>query len=167
MSSELQIAKILKPRGLKGELKFETYTNNPQRFKSIKNLKIDNIEYTVTKISVEGVFGYCRLEGIDSIEKAEFFRNKTITTSREELPKLEEDQFYIVDMLGLDIYMSGDKLGSLIDIMQYGSADVYTIKTAESTCSVAVIEGLILSIDMEKRIIVFDERIFERVAVFN
>ena len=71
MKSELTIGKVLKPRGLKGELKFETYSSDPARFSCLKKLGIDNTEYAVERISVEGNVAYCVLLGVDSVEKAE------------------------------------------------------------------------------------------------
>ncbi|HAT83870.1 MAG TPA: hypothetical protein DCS37_03110, partial [Clostridiales bacterium] len=58
MKSELTIGKVLKPRGLKGELKIEIYSSDSARFSRLKKLKIDGIEYAVEHISPEGAVGY-------------------------------------------------------------------------------------------------------------
>lgn len=79
MKSELTIGKVLKPRGLKGELKIETYSSDSARFSHLKQLKIDAKEYIVKNISLEGAIGYVTLDTIDDVDKAEALRGKFIT----------------------------------------------------------------------------------------
>ena len=131
MKSELTIGKVLKPRGLKGELKFETYSSDPARFSCLKKLGIDNTEYAVERISVEGNVAYCVLFGVDSVEKAESLRGKLVTCDRNDLPALEEGEHYIVDMIGLAVVVNGETKGRISDILQYGSADVYGVKNGD------------------------------------
>ena len=107
MKSELTIGKVLKPRGLKGELKIEIYSSDSARFSRLKKLKIDGIEYAVEHISPEGAVGYVTLTGIDTVEKAELLRNKLITANRNDLPKLPDGKYYIVDNGILNLFLIG------------------------------------------------------------
>lgn len=79
MKSELTIGKVLKPRGLKGELKIEIYSSDSARFSHLKQIKIDTKEYIVKNISLEGAIGYVTLDTIDDVDKAEALRGKFIT----------------------------------------------------------------------------------------
>lgn len=167
MRSELNIGRILKPRGLKGELKLEAYSGMPERFSGLKFLKIDGTEYRVLKLSAEGSFAYVFLEGIDAFEKADKLRGKEISAKRAELPPPPEGRFYIVDMLGLEVYAGGEKVGELEDVLQYGSADVYVIRSKDGTISVPAIKELVKETDLENGRLVLDDRVFARTAVYN
>lgn len=167
MKSELTIGKVLKPRGLKGEIKFELYSSDPARFSRLKRLKIDGIEYTVEHVSVEGTICYALLEGIDSVEKAELLRGKLISANRNDLPKLPNGKYYIVDMIGLDVYVAGVVIGEIVDILQYGSKDVYVVKNGENTLSFPAIDNLIKLVDIDDGKIVLDDILFNRVVVYN
>lgn len=167
MKSELTIGKVLKPRGLKGEVKIETYSSDSARFSHLKRLKIDGQEYLVKSISLEGVIGYVTLDGIDTVEKAELLRGKFITANRDDLPKLPDGKYYIVDMIGLDVIANGDVLGEVTDVLQYGSADVYVVKTLESTLSFPAIKGIIKEVDLAGGRLVVDGALFSRVVVYN
>lgn len=167
MKNELTVGRILKPRGLKGELKIETFSDNPRRFQSLKKLKIADEEYVVEKLSTEGALGYVKLQGIDDIDKAERLRGKEITVSRDDLPRPPEDRYYVVDMIGVDVFVGGDKLGQLTDILQYGSADVYVIRTSDAQISVPAIKDLITDVNLEEGKLVLNDRVFPRVAVYN
>lgn len=167
MKSELTIGKVLKPRGLKGELKIELYASDSARFSHLKRLKIDEIEYCVDRISPEGAIGYVSLEGIDTVEKAEALRGKLITANRNDLPKLPDGKYYIVDMIGLDVVVSGEVVGEVCDVLQYGSADVYVVKNGANSFSFPAISGLVKQVDLDLGKIVLDDMIFPRVVVYN
>ena len=167
MKSELTIGKVLKPRGLKGELKIELYASDSARFSHLKRLKIDGIEYSIDRISPEGAIGYVSLEGIDTVEKAEALRGKLITANRNDLPKLPDGKYYIVDMIGLDVVVSGEVVGEVCDVLQYGSADVYVVKNGANSFSFPAISGLVKQVDLDLGKIVLDDMIFPRVVVYN
>jgi 16S rRNA processing protein RimM len=166
MKTSFTIGKILKPRGIKGVLKFETYTDNPSRFLNIKILSVGGVPYVVESMSREGTFCYVKLKGVDTVEAAELLRGKDVSADRAQLPKPADGRYYIVDMIGIDVYASG-LVGELVDVLQYGSADVYVVKTKEGSVSFPALKELILSVDMEKGEMHLDDRIFDRVAVHN
>ena len=167
MKSELTIGKVLKSRGLKGELKIELYASDSARFSHLKRLKIDGIEYGIDRISPEGAIGYVSLEGIDTVEKAEALRGKLITANRNDLPKLPDGKYYIVDMKDLDVVVSGEVVGEVCDVLQYGSADVYVVKNGANSFSFPAISGLVKQVDLDLGKIVLDDMIFPRVVVYN
>lgn len=167
MKSELTIGKVLKPRGLKGELKIETYSSDSARFSHLKQLKIDAKEYIVKNISLEGAIGYVTLDTIDDVDKAEALRGKFITAKRDDLPKLPDGKYYIVDMIGLDVVVGGEVVGEVCDVLQYGSADVYVVKNGNDSLSFPAIANLIKSVDLEGGKMVLDDMIFPRVVVYN
>ncbi len=168
MKAELEIGKALRPRGLKGELKVEIFTNSSdwlERFHG--ELKIDGKTYPVRKFTREGAFGYLQLEGVDSVEKAEALRGKSIFASRECLPKLNEGEYYVEDVIGLDVIVDGKCVGRITDVLQYGAADVYTAKQNEKSFSFPALKKLILSIDLSRMEITLDKAIFDSVVVYN
>ena len=187
MKSELTIGKVLKSRGLKGELKIELYASDSARFSHLKRLKIDGIEYGIDRISPEGAIGYVSLEGIDTVEKAEALRGKLITANRNDLPKLPDGKYYIVDIgpgageHGGEVIacgtaeeimknpdsITGAYLSEVCDVLQYGSADVYVVKNGANSFSFPAISGLVKQVDLDLGKIVLDDMIFPRVVVYN
>lgn len=167
MKSELTIGKVLKPRGLKGEIKFELYSSDPARFSHLKRLKIDGVEYQIEHISVEGNVCYVLLNGVDSVESAEELRGKLICANRVDLPKLPDGKYYIVDMIGLDVYVAGEKVGEVVDVNQYGSADVYQLKNGTQSLCFPAVDKLIKLVDLEDGKMVLDDVLFDRVVVYN
>ena len=167
MKSELTIGKVLKPHGLKGDVKIETFSSNPARFSTLKKLKLDGVEYEVRKLTLDGVVGTLGLKGVDDMDVAERLRGKMISVSRADLPRLEAGSYYIADLLGIDVFVAGDRIGELVDVLQYGSADVYVVRTADGTCSFPALKQVLRSIDIEKGEMILDDMVFRRIAVYN
>ena len=167
MRSELTIGKVLKPRGLKGEVKIETYSSDPARFSRLKELKLDGVPYAVEKLSPEGAFCYVKFVGVDTVESAETLRNKIITVHRDALPKPPEGRYYIIDIIGLDVVVNGDVIGEITDVLQYGSADVYAVRGKSGNFSFPAVNGLIKDVDIKNGVMILDGMLFDRVVVYN
>ena len=167
MKSELTIGKVLKPHGLKGDVKIETFSSNPARFSTLKKLKIDGEEFNVRKLSLDGAFGTLGLKGVDDMDAAEKLRGKMISVSRADLPQLEAGSYYIADLLGIDVFVSGDRIGELVDVLQYGSADVYVVRTQDGTCSFPALKQVLKSVDVQKGEMILDDMVFNRIVVYN
>ncbi len=167
MKSEFTVGKALRPRGLKGELRFELYTSDSTRFSKIKRAKLDGKTFNVEKISVEGDFAYIKFEGIETVEQAESYRGKSLVVERGELPKPQDGKVYIADIVGSDVFVDGDVIGELIDVLQYGSADIYVVKLQKGTVQVPALKELVKEIDVENGKIILDGYVFRRVAVYN
>jgi 16S rRNA processing protein RimM len=139
------------------------------RFRSVQQFKLGDKAFDVEKISVEGDFAYIKFVGIDSVEEAEKYRGKSLYANRSVLPKLQGDKVYIADIIGSDVIVDGDNIGELVDVLQYGSADVYVVKLLDKTGTVnfPALKEVVRSYDVEKGEIILDGRFFQRVAVYN
>ena len=70
-----------------------------------------------------------KFKGIDRVEDAELLRNSYLKVNRQDEPELEEGTYYIVDLIGLDVYSDESKLlGKLDDVFNSGSCDIYVVK---------------------------------------
>ena len=167
MKSEFEIAKILKPRGLKGEMKVEFYSSDVARFSHLKAVRINDVFYDIVKIIAEGDYGYITLSGVDSVEEAEKLRGQMVFATRADLPEPDGDKHYIVDMIGLDVIVGEKCVGKLKDVLQYGAADVYVVKSANGTLSFPAIKPLIKSVDIAGGKLTLDEAVFNSVVVYD
>ncbi len=168
MRSDLLIGRILRPRGLGGELKMEIYASDPHWLTDFSGeLKIDGKAFCVEKFKHENAFGYVKFKGVDSAESAEALRDKDVYAARDALPKLKEGEHFIVDIIGLGVKVRGEILGRIVDVAQYGSADVYTVKTAQGSFSFPALKSLIKNIDVDGGVMELDGDMFDRVVVFN
>lgn len=90
--------------------------------------------------------------GIDNINDIEMYKGKDLLVTREDAVPLEEGEYFIADLLDLDVYSDEDeKIGVLYDVMQTGANDVYVVKTEEGKeILLPAIDECILDINLEE-----------------
>ena len=130
--THFKIGQIVKTQGLKGEVRVYSTTDDIYRFDYLNTFYIGkdfNTEYKVERVRYKGNLVIMKIKGIDTVEMAEKLRGKNVYVSREESRDLEEDEFFIADMIGIKVYTVNDEyVGTLDDVLQYSANDVYVIK---------------------------------------
>jgi 16S rRNA processing protein RimM len=163
----LIIGEVLKPQGIRGELKVKTYTDFPEDVKAFGTVYIDNQPYKILSFRVgnDGA-AYMGLRGIPDRNAAELFRGKKLEGEREDAPALEEGQYYIVDIIGLSCETEeGEILGTVKDISNL-SSDIYTIEKAGKNILFPAIKGVVVKVDIDNKKLIVNKARFDEVAVY-
>ena len=163
---KLVIAEVLKPQGIRGELKIKTFTDFPEDVKAFKMVYIDDIAYKILsfRVGTDGA-AYIGLRGIPDRNAAELFRGKLLKGDRDDAPALNAGQYYIVDIIGLSCETEdGEVLGIVKDISNF-SSDIYTIEKAGKKILFPVVKGVIKKVDLTAKKIIVDKKIFDEIAV--
>ena len=162
----LVIGEVLKPQGIRGELKVKTFTDTPELVKEFGVVYIDDKPYKILSFRVgpDGA-AYMGLRGIPDRNAAELFRGKKIEGAREDAPPLEEGRHYIVDIIGLTCETEeGEVLGVVKNIVNL-SSDVYTLEKNGKQILFPSVNGVIVKFDIEGGKIVVNKEKFEQIAV--
>ena len=168
MKEYFTIGKIVRPHGIKGAVRAETYTSNPQRFRKLKEVIIDSKTIAVESVSIDSSnFMLIKLFGVDTMDDAEKLRNKIVVIKRSQLPEPENGTYYIDDLIGSDVLVDGDKIGILTKIEQFGSADVYEVTLEQGTVNFPAIKDVFSYVDVKKGVINLKGYIFSRICVYN
>ena len=163
----LIIAEVLKPQGIRGELKIKTFTDFPEDVKAFKTVYIDDTPYKILSFRVgnDGT-AYIGLRGIPDRNAAELFRGKKLEGERADAPDLDEGQYYIVDIIGLSCETTdGEVLGTVTDISNL-SSDIYTIEKAGKKILFPAVKGVVVKVDLDAKKLIVDKKIFDEIAVY-
>ena len=163
----LIIGEVLKPQGIRGELKVKTFTDTPEDVKAFGTVYIDNVPYKILsfRVGVDGA-AYVGLRGIPDRNAAELFRGKKLEGAREDAPELEEGRYYIVDILGMTCETEeGEVLGVVKDIRNLAS-DIYTIEKAGKSILFPAVKDVIVKYDLENKKLIVNKTIFDEIAVY-
>ena len=154
MQEFLEIGQIVNTFGIKGMVKIKPFTDDIRRFDKLKKVYVENNK-TKKEYEIEEV-KYHKFKEIDKDEEAEFLRNSYIKINRKDEPELEEGTYYIVDLLGLNVYTDeGSLLGKLDDIFNNGSCDIYAVKDEKGKqILLPAISDVIKEINLEEKKIV-------------
>ena len=136
MEDLLRVGVIANTHGIRGEVKVFPTTDEKERFKDLKKVILDmGKEQRVLEIQSVRFFKnlvILKFKGIDNINDIEMYKGKDLLVTREDAVPLEEGEYFIADLLDLDVYSDEDeKIGVLYDVMQTGANDVYVSKLAE------------------------------------
>ena len=133
MTKYLEIGQIVNTFGIKGMVKVKPFTDDIKRFDKLETIYIETKkqkkEYKIEEVKYHKNMVLMKLEGINTVEEAETLRQSYLLVDREKEEPLEEGVYYIVDLLGLEVYTEEEKLlGKVEDIFNTGSNDIYVVK---------------------------------------
>ena len=156
MEDFLKVGVITTTHGVRGEVKVYPTTDEPERFleldhvlldtgKEFRDLEIKNVRFFKNLVIL-------KFKGIDNINDIEKYKGHDLWIPREEGQELDEDEYYIADLLGLHVILDdGTEFGTLKNVMETGANDVYIIDTnAHGEVLVPAIKECIQDIDLEK-----------------
>ena len=155
----IECAKIINTHGCHGAVKLESWCNSPYDLAELgavyaKSAK-EYTEYKVIKASVFKQFVLFELDGISDIDTAMALKGRVVFADRNDI-SIDEDAFFIADIIGLDVIdlASGEKIGTLSDVLNLGASDLYEIKTANGKKLIPAVPEFIKEVDLEKGIFV-------------
>jgi 16S rRNA processing protein RimM len=134
----LLLGTIVKPQGLRGEVKLHHETDDPARFGGITEVYFRRGEtyapVGVVSARVSGGDVYLTLEGVDDRDAAEALRGQAVYVDRAHARALDENEVFIADLLGVKATdTAGGDVGAVTDVLQNGAADVLVFSTPRGT----------------------------------
>lgn len=165
MDDKLNVAAVLKPQGIRGEIKVKVFLDGAEDMADLKRVILDDEEYAVLGVRPQGDIAYLSLRGIADRNAAELLRGKQVFAYREDLPPLEEGRFYIADLLDCEVvYSGGERVGKVVEVMP-AATDVYVLSTAGGEVSFAAAKGVIEEVDTAGKRITVNKKRFKEVSV--
>lgn len=156
MEDMLQVGVITQTHGVRGEVKVFPTTDDVNRFKKLKQIILDTGKETkpleIQSVKFFKQFVILKFKGIDNINDIEKYKRCSLYVTREHAVALEEDEYFIADMIGMEVCTEdGNIFGTLKDVIETGANDVYVIENAEhGEVLVPAIKECIRSVDIEK-----------------
>ena len=133
MTEYFEIGQIVNTFGIKGMVKIKPFTDDINKFDKFKKIYIkkENTkkEYQIEEVKYHKQMVLMKLKGINTPEEADLLRGSYLIINREDEEPLEEGEYYIIDLLGSEVYTDENVLlGKLEDIYNTGSNDIYVVK---------------------------------------
>ena len=172
MQDYLMIGVVLKPQGIRGEIKIKPYAADVSLYEEWKTLYIkENDTFSPVPCTVSRIhdgFVYAVLAGCKTADDAEKLRGKDLYIDRAHAAKPENGAVYIADLVGCTaVDETGRTVGVLTDVLQYGSVDTWVFRTESGTLMAPALLAVFPEVDLEsRRISVVSEKLRE-VAVID
>ncbi len=168
MEDLLKVGIIVKPQGVRGELKVQPLTDDIERFNKLKQVIIDDSTYKVLSVRLGAREVYMWISGIGDRNTAETFRGKFLHIKRSDAVTLPENTYFIVDILGCEVFFeNGKKVGEVIDVTE-AKTDVFTIKTVSGKIArFPFLKDLLVSVDIASKNITVSEKRYKEITVYE
>ena len=160
MEEYFEIGQIVNTSGLKGEIKVKPFTDDITRFELLDtiyiSIKKELKEFVIQKVRYSKNMVFLKIEGIDTVEEAEKYRNLYLKIHRSNAADLEENSYYIADIIGCKVFTEqNEELGRIEDIFPTGSNDVYVVKSEDGKqILLPAIKDVIKKVDVKTKTII-------------
>ncbi len=169
MKEYLCVGQIVKPQGVKGEVKVRPFTDDAGRFLTLKTVWLGEggKPMRVTAARLREGYAYLMLEGVSGRDAAEALRGTELYVDRANAIYLPEGRYFVTDLIGLAVQdEAGGPLGVLTDITQAGGNDVYRVE-GERTFLFPALKRAIASVDIKAGCIVLRADVLKEIAVYD
>jgi len=154
---------IVRPHGLKGEVKIDLSCSGVDRLKSCKTLRLVRNGKELKQVSVIRAFEHndgdavVRFKEVEGPEEAETLRGVVVAVRSEDREELPNDTFYIDDLMGLEVVsMKGRSYGIVDEVMDGPANAVLVAKIGGKETLIPVLKSMVRSVDLKARQIVVD-----------
>ena len=142
----IEAGEIVTTHGVRGEVKVLPWIDSPEDLCDFDRCRIDGKEYAIESCRVQKSCNLVKLAGVDTMEAAQAMRGKTIELYREDI---DDEVIFAAELIGVEVYADGEKIGKIVDVLDYPGNSVYVVK-GKYEYMIPVVSAFILSTDMEK-----------------
>ena len=157
MEQTLRVGVITSTHGVHGEVKVFPTTDDPKRFKRLKEVLLDTGR-ELKPMEVESVKFFknmviLKFKGFENINDIEIYKGKDLLVTRDKAVKLAPNENFIVDLIGLNVVTDeGEELGVMKDVLQTGANDVYVVEMKNGKeVLLPAIKQCILDVNLEQQ----------------
>jgi 16S rRNA processing protein RimM len=151
------IGKIISAYGIKGWVKIRPFTETAKSFIQYKKQFLSKNQkdwncIQIEKMKIQGQDVVADL-GFENRDQAIESKGQILAVDRQQLPQLEENEYYWDDLIGLNVFdLQHNDLGKVIELIETGANDVLVV-SGEKERLIPYIPQVIVKIDLtEKRI---------------
>ena len=158
----ITIAKLVRTRGLRGEIIADVLTDFPDRFENLKTVVVVAPNGKTSKLEIENFWFQknrivLKFKNFDSIERAETLRDCEICVPETEAVELEEDEFFDWELEGCEIEtVEGEQIGRVKEILRTGGTEILVVENEQKEYLIPFAETICVEVDVKNKLIKVD-----------
>jgi len=153
------LGRILRARGVKGELLIFPLTDDLARFTCVEKVFISDSKgkEVVYKIARSRIFRgkiLLQLEGISDRNKAEALKGKYLEISKRDVPALPQGRYYLFDLTGCEVEnLEGKNIGEIKEVLLFPANDILVVRKGKKEFYIPLIKDVVKKIDLKTKIV--------------
>ena len=141
----IEAGEIVNTHGVRGEVKVLCWLDDPEMLCEFERCRIDGKEFTMEQVRVQKTCNLVQLKGIDTMEKAQLMRGKTIELYREDI---DDEVIFAAELIGVEVFCEGQSIGKIKEVLDYPGNSVYVVK-GQHEYMIPAVNQFILSTDVD------------------
>ena len=131
-SNKILVGKIVAPQGIRGEFRVQSFAEQPTDFKKFHIVcdKCDTEQFHFVRVLKQNIV-IAKIDTVNDRNAAESLRGTELFVSRDDLPKLKENEYYQSDLIGFDVIRGGKKIGIVDGFQNFGAGDIIELDNGE------------------------------------
>lgn len=149
---KIKVGKIVNAVGLKGEVKIYNYSDSSEIYEITPEMYIGDKLMEIENVRLQKNMVILKIAGIDDRNAAEAAKGRDVFITEDDLPELEEGEFYVRDLIGMTVIEEGNVLGKVKDVIQNTAQDVFEIERENGKqLLIPRVDEFVLDIDLDTR----------------
>jgi len=153
------IGQVLRPHGIRGELRVRSLTENAERYRLLQRLylNLNGIRtcFTIERLKITPAAVLLKLEAVDTRDDAERYRDALVEIEGEAVLPLAKGRYYYFELDGLTVETdAGEVIGRVTDVIGYPAHDVYVVTSETREYLIPAIAEIVIKVDMERQVMV-------------
>lgn len=131
-NDKILVGKIVAPQGIRGEFRVQSFAESPNDFKNFHIIcdKCESKQFHFVRVLKQNII-IAKIDGITDRNTVETLRGTELFISRDDLPKLKENEYYQSDLIGFDVIRGGTKIGIVDCFQNFGGGDIIELDNGE------------------------------------
>ena len=156
--SKIELGQITSAVGIKGEVRVYPYTDEPGRFRQIKELELDGKYVGIESVRYQKNMVILKLSSIPDRNAAEAARGKKLYLDRERLWEVPENTYFVEDLIGMRVIRrDGSFCGTLKEVVGNPAHDMYRIEREDGkSFLLPAVSQFIADVDTDGRVMTVD-----------
>lgn len=132
-NDKILVGKIVAPQGVRGEVRIQTYSDTPMDFQkfNVQSTKFKDGDFKFVRAVPNSSVIIAKIRGFDDRNAAETLRGTELFIGRDDLPKLNENEYYQTDLIGLSVNQRGNIIGRVACIQNFGAGDILELENGD------------------------------------
>ena len=140
----IEAGEIVTTHGVRGEVKVLCWLDDPEMLCEFDRCRIDGKEFTMEQVRVQKTCNLVKLQGVDTMEKAQAMRGKKMELFREDI---DDEVIFAAELIGMEVFCEDVLIGKIREVLDYPGNSVYVVK-GQYEYMIPAVKQFILSTDM-------------------
>ena len=132
-NKQILVGKIVAPQGIRGDVRVQTFSENPTDFQKFKvqSSKFKEDDFRFIRAVPNSSVIIAHIAGFDDRNAAETLRGTELYIDRGTLPETRDGEYYQADLIGFSVLRDGKKIGTVAGFQNFGAGDIIELENGD------------------------------------